>query len=365
MTPPAHAPAAVTLLRVALPLRTPLRSAHGTEEVRHLVLVRMELADGSVGWGECSALERPTYTSEWSAGAWSVLHDQLVPEVLAGEEPDVVGHPMAFAALTTARLDADLRRRGVALAAELGQAHGRPAPAVARGAVIGRGGPDDVLAAVEARIHDGASLVKLKVTPAPDDLDNVARVRAAWPDLVLAVDANGTLDARAASLLAEHDLAYVEQPRPPDDLLGSAELARRFGLRVALDESVTSVDALRSALALGAAQVVNVKPARLGGVRPAAEVARVAADAGCGVFVGGMLESGIGRAAALALAALPICDVPTDLGPSAQYLARDVTDPIELDADGRVVVPVGPGIGVVPRADRLDAFVHDRSTLTA
>ncbi len=359
-----HAVAEVELVRVRLALLAPLRSAHGTESVRDLVLVRVGLADGTDGWGECSALARPTYTAEHTAGAWLVLRDELAPALLADREPEVVGHPMAAHALATARTDAGLRRAGRRLVTDLGAQHGRPADRVATTAVVGRHDHLDLLlAAVEGHVAAGVALVKLKVTPHPDDLAAVAAVRATWPVLPLAVDGNGTLDARSLDVLDGLGLAYVEQPAPADDLLRSAELAKRLGVPVALDESITSRAGLEVALTLGAGLVVNVKPARLGGLRPAAEVARLAVDAGGVAFVGGMLESGVGRAAALALAALPTFALPTDLGPSSRYFAADVTEPIALDDRGRLLVPEGPGIGVAPRPERLDEVAVDRLVL--
>ncbi|HEX2576106.1 MAG TPA: enolase C-terminal domain-like protein, partial [Aquihabitans sp.] len=283
---------------------------------------------------------------------------------LAGRDAGVVGHPMAEAALATARTDAALRRRGVRLVDELGARHGRPREAVPATAVVGRADTvDDVLAAVAARVGEGAALVKLKVTPRPADLDAVAQVRAAWPDLALAVDGNGSLDQRSLSVLDGLDLAYVEQPAPADDLLASVSMAGRLGAPIALDESVTSLASLRTAMALGAGRLVNVKPARVGGVHLAADLARAAADEGWGAFVGGMLETGVGRAAAAAVAALPACTLPTDLGPSDRYLDDDVTEPVVVDERGRLVVPTGPGIGVAVRGERIDELAVDRLVL--
>lgn len=349
-------PVEVELRRVAVPLRRAHRAGHGTEERRDVVLVRVTLADGAVGWGECSTLSHPTYTAEYTAGAWAVLHDVLVPAALAGLDDVVVGHPMARAALGGAVLDATLRRRGRRLVEHLGERHGRPADAVPVAAVVGRAAsPDEAVAEVAEAVEGGAVLAKLKVTPHPDDLAAVAAVRATWPDLALAVDGNGTLDPRSLSLLDGHGLAYVEQPVPADALVESAALARRLAAPIALDESVTSTASFDTALALGAGAVLNVKPARVGGVVAAAELARHAADHGWRVFVGGMLETGVGRAAAVAVAALPTMTLPTDLGPSARYLEADLTEPVVVDDRGRLVVPTGPGIGVVPDADRLVA----------
>ena len=349
---------ATDLFRVHLPLRHPLRSAHGTESLRDLILLRVVGDDGVAGWGECSALARPTYTAEYTDAAWAVLTDHL----LAGH--DVVGHPMATAAVRGAEQDAALRRQGRSLVDRVGSRLGRPAAAVARTAVIGR--HDTVTALLEAvadQVATGVAMVKLKVSPHPDDLAAVSEVRATWPELVLAVDGNGTLDARSVGMLDGLGLAYIEQPAPADDLVASARLAQRCDTPLALDESVTSAAVLETAATLGAATVVNVKPARLGGVAAAVDTMAVATDAGWGVFVGGMLETGVGRAAALALAAAPACTWPTDLGPSDHYFARDITEPIELDGQGRVLVPQGPGIGVVPIDAVLAECTVDRVTV--
>jgi O-succinylbenzoate synthase len=355
--------AEVELWRVSIPLVTPHRAAHGTETDRQVVLVRVRLADGASGWGECPTLTHPTYAAEYTAGAFALLRDEVVPWLLGGPGAAPVGHPMATAAVLTAHLDATLRRQGTALAARLGSRHGRPAGAVAVTAVVGRvDGIDPLLAVVADRVAGGAALVKLKVSPRPDDLEAVRAVRATWPDLALAVDGNGTLDNRSVAVLDQLDLRYVEQPAPAEDLLRSAELARRLSCPVALDESVTSLAALEVAVAVGAGTVVNVKPARLGGPVGAALAAQAAVDGGCGVFVGGMLETAVGRAAALAVAALPVCTLPTDLGPSGRYFEADVAGPLVTDPDGRVVVPDTPGIGVTPDPARLEqvALEHGR-----
>ncbi len=352
---------AVELVRVRIPLLVEHRAAHGSEPVRDVVLVRVELADGATGWGECSALAHPTYTEEYTAGAFALLRDELVPTLLGHGGGPVVGHPMATSAVIGAHTDAVLRRTGSNLASRLGSRHGRPAEAVPTAAVVGLAADAaEVVERVAALVDHGTALVKLKVTPRPAHLDHVRAVRSTWPDLPLAVDANGTLDHRSAAILDEAGLVYVEQPAPADDLLASAAVAERLSCPVAIDESATSIPAVATALAVGAATVVNVKPARLGGVHAAADLARVVVDAGGAAFVGGMLETGVGRATALALASLPLFALPTDLGPSDRYFADDVAGPLVADDNGRLVVPTAPGIGVEPDTGLLERFAVDR-----
>lgn len=360
------APLRVELRRVRLPAVAPFRASHGTTEDRELIVIRVTDPEGRVGWGECAALARPTYTSEYLAGCWLVLTETLVPLVLA-EPADAVralgavaGHPMAKAALVGAMIDYDLRDRGRSLAAAL--ADGAPVrDRVPSNAVIGlHDDLDELVASVAAALDAGHATVKLKIDPA-HDVQSVRSVHREWPELSLAVDANGSyanadvaLDALRAVVAAAGDqLAYVEQPLPADDLVGSAVLSRQLGVDIALDESVASLGDACSALALGAMRALNVKPARVGGPLAAMAVAQVVASEGHTVFCGGMLESGIGRAASLAFAAQPVCTGPTDLGPSARYHQVDLTPPFVLE-DGCLSVPAGLGIGVEPDPTTLD-----------
>lgn len=362
---PAPGPVAVELRRIRLPLARPLASAHGVETERHIVLVAATGPDGTVGWGECAALGRPTYTGEWTAGAWAVLTEELAPAAVARRPSGVVGHPMATAALSTAVLDARLKAAGTSLAAELGVDGGR---AVASTAVTGTGARvDELLASVAVDLAAGHRSVKVKIRPGWD-VEPLHALRDAWPDLDLAADGNGaytTADRAHLVGLDRFGLAYLEQPLPADDLVAAAALAERMATPIALDESLTSPGAVATALALGAADVVSIKPGRLGGIDRAAAVAVLAAERGVDAFVGGMLETGVGRAAALAVAALPGCSLPTDLGPSARYFSADLTPPFVLDGGGRLAVPSGPGIGVAPDLDRVDDVTVERCVVRA
>lgn len=360
-------PEEVELWRIRLPLRQPLRSAHGTETDRDVVLVRVWLGDGAQGWGECSALARPTYTHEYTAGAWAVLRDELVPAALAGTDAAVVGHPMAAAALEMARLDASLGQ--LSLVDWLGSG-GRP---VERTRVVGvppgadeSRGVDEVVQEVDAALDRRAAAVKLKVCPGWD-IEPLTAVRSCWPDLDLAVDANGTYAGLTDEVgaLERFGLTYIEQPMGRDGLLATAELSSRLATPIALDESVTSPNSAATALALGAGSVLNVKAARVGGPSAALECARIGREHGARCFVGGMLETGVGRACAVALASHKLFDRPSDLGPTAQYFDHDVTEPVELDNEGRLIPPTGAGIGVSVDMGRLEEVVVDRLVLSS
>lgn len=332
----------VTLVRlwpVAVPLVRPIRASHGTETVRRSTLVEVELRDGSVGWGECVALSEPTYTDEWAAGAFLLLATQLVPRFLARHRR-FDGHPMAHFALRMALADARLRTDGENLAAALG---GRPGVALPRTQVLGR--PDTVEELVAA-VDPTAAMVKIKIGGGWE-AEPLAALRSAFPDMALAADANRSIAVGCDDLPWTDGLAYFEEP-----LLMRDWDENVVHCPVALDESLRHPDEwLRPDLPKRA--IVNVKPARLDNPiwLPMAPP---------GSFVGGMYELGVGRAAALAFASGERFTTPTDLGPSSQYVAEDITDPIGSDASGRVVVPSGPGIGVEVHRDRVRAALVDQ-----
>jgi O-succinylbenzoate synthase len=272
---------------------------------------------------------------------------------------------MAWTAVATALTDLRLRRRGRSLAAAVG---GRRTE-VASTAVVGqRRRVDDLVAAVRAREAEGHRSVKVKIAPGAD-IEPLTAVRLSCPNLSLAADANGSYrlgDVRHRGALSRLDglgLAYVEQPLAAgadDDL---ARLAAEWSTPVALDESVAGAADARRLAATGAPFVLNLKPARVGGLDESLRCLAVATAAGWPTFVGGMLETGVGRALALAAASWEACTLPTDLGPSSRYFVDDVTEPIELSPDGRLPVPDGPGLGVTPIAERLEKFRVDRAVI--
>jgi O-succinylbenzoate synthase len=174
-------------------------------------------------------------------------------------------------------------------------------------------------------------------------------------EILLQVDANTAYtlaDARLLAQLDPFDLLLIEQPLPEDDVRGHAALAQVVRTPICLDESITSARAAADAIALGACAIVNVKPGRVGGYLEARRVHDVCAANGVPVWAGGMLETGLGRAANVALAALPNFTLPGDTSASDRYFARDITPPFVL-VDGHLRVPTGPGIGVDPDPDAL------------
>jgi O-succinylbenzoate synthase len=356
----------IELRRVAMPLRTPFRTSFGTERDRDVLLVRAEgTVDGTgvVGWGECVAMAEPRYSAEYVDGAEHVIARFFAPllfdrdDVSADDVGRLLavfeGHPMAKAALEMAVLDAELRAAGVSFAEHLGAVTDRVPAGVSVG-ITDR--TPELLDQVAGYLDDGYVRIKLKIEPGLD-VSRVAAVRERFgDDLALQVDANAAYTLDDADHLAQLDafgLLLVEQPLAAGDLRHHSLLAKRMSTPICLDESITSAKTAADAIALGACTIVNIKAGRVGGYVEAKRVHDMCQVHGVPVWCGGMLETGLGRAANLALAALPGFTLPGDTSASDRYWERDLTTPFVLDADGHVGVPSGAGLGVEPLPDVL------------
>jgi L-alanine-DL-glutamate epimerase-like enolase superfamily enzyme len=225
---------------------------------------------------------------------------------------------------------------------------------------IGFGGPAAGAEAALQAIEAGFTTLKLKAGAERETLDLVARVRAirtaVGPDVRLRLDVNGTWDLPTAEdrleAVASFAIEYVEQPLPADDSAGAAELRRRVDVPIAADEAAASLVAVRRLLAAGAADVLVVKPARVGGPVAVAEIAQAAAAHDVPVVVSTLFETGIGIAAALMatgqLRQVPGARFPTPLAhglATAGLLEHDLLeDPLVVEA-GRMHAPGGAGAG--------------------
>ncbi len=340
---------------VRIPLLRTYRTAGTIIDSRRLIIVRVAAGDGT-GWGEAAPV--PGYSPETAEDVWTELTqlaDSLIgaPAAAAGAALSRITAPSARHALETALLDAQGRDRGRPVSTALG---GGPGP-VPIGAVTGTdASAEDLIALQDA----GYARIKVKV----DGLDSFERAveRIAWSEVSIpvAVDANGSLDPADADQIATIadliPLQFLEQPFPADRLEDSVRLAAATSTPVCLDESIISPDAATEAASIGAASVVAVKPSRLGGLRAGVDTAVAAAAAGASAWVGGMLESGIGRAASLALARAIPGGLAADLTPPDGYLAADLIGSPWTVLSGSIVVADSPGLGIDVDLDEVDRF---------
>ena len=362
---------AIELHTVLLPYLAPFETSFGAETDKVAVLVELTTTDGVVGWGECSIEFWPGYGSETAVTATHMLSEFMLPAVIGQtiadprEFPALIkrfrGNHHARAGLEAAVWDAfaksnDLRLTDLfAYCAPPGHAsEGRATVGVSIGI---QPSLEDTVAVVNQRLSQGYGRIKLKIKRGWD-IEVARAVRAAQPDILLMLDANSDYQPEDADHLAQldrFDLLMIEQPLSHDDIYNHGQLQQRLRTRICLDESVKSASDLQVALQIGAIGILNLKPARVGGFSECLEIYRICVENELPLWIGGMLEIGVGRAANVAFAALPAVNLPSDISATDRYFAADLTEPpFVLGPESTLAVPDDYGIGVEIQRDRLD-----------
>lgn len=362
----------VELRLIEMPLIAPFETSFGVETVEQHIIIRVN-GDGITGWGECVASEGPWYSYETNQTAWHVLSDFLIPLVLDNEiqtpqdfpilAARVRGHNMAKAGLEAALWDWIGKGQGKSLA-QLFNAAQQTEPnyllpdKITVGVSVGlQATPAALVERVRGYLAEGYTRIKIKIKPG-QDVALVRAVRAEFPTVRLQVDANSAYSLSDADIFRAMDdanLLLIEQPLSNDDIFQHIKLQRELKTAICLDESIHSADDAEAALELGACRIINIKPGRVGGFSEALKIHDFAAKHNAPVWCGGMLESGIGRAGNVAIASLPNFKLPGDLSASRRYYHEDIVAPeFEVDAEGKMRVPTGSGIGVEVVQKNLD-----------
>ncbi len=363
----------IDLLIVRLPLVRPFQTSSSRKTHLDHILVRI-VADGVAGWGECASPSDPYYCPETTETCWHILHDFLGPLVLGREWSNidelvalyrlVKGNAFARAGLEMACWDALARAQDKPLWSLLGATRAK----VLSGVSLGIEPRIELVLDQIARFQqEGYRRIKLKIAPGWD-VAVVREVRARYPEIPLQVDANSayTLDDMATlKALDDFDLILIEQPLAHDDIIDHARVQSVLKTPICLDESIHSADDARKALDLGACRVINIKVSRLGGLREARRVHDLCLERKVPVWCGGMHECGIGRAANVAIAALPGFTLPGDISGSDKYYAEDIVEPPILAHNGAIRVFEGPGLGVEPIEERIQSRTLRAATLVA
>lgn len=364
----------LTLYLVEMELVRPFRTSFGATRVKPCILVRVR-SRGEEGWGEVVADRGPWYSYETVETAWHVITEFVAPLLLGREldhpkdVPEVLspvrGHNMAKAGVEMAVWDLYSRIEELPLYRVLGGVRRE----VESGVSIGiQKDVDSLLKLIDGYLSEGYRRIKVKIMPGWD-VNVVRRVREEYPDVPLQVDANGAYTLRDAEIfkrLDEYSLLMIEQPLSYDDLVDHAALQRSLRTPICLDESISSYSTARCALALGSCRVVNIKPGRVGGHTASLAIHDLCASRGVPCWVGGMLETGVGRAHNVALATLPNMKYPNDISASSRYYERDIVDPpFELTRRGTIPVPEGAGIGVEVLTSEVERLAKRAVTLRA
>lgn len=366
----------IDLYHISNTLVSPFKTSFGLQLQRACLIVAMH-SEGLTGWGECVATNDPGYSYETVQTAWHVLSDFLIPAVLNFEldEPETLtghlrfvrGHPLAKAALDQAAWDLTAQRDGLSLAQKLAQSYPEgPRERVKVGVSIGiQPTVEDTLPVIEQYLAQGYGRIKLKIKPG-HDLALARAARKAFPEVPIMLDANSAYSLEDIPLfraMDDLDLLMLEQPLDYEDIYDHSRLRPEIRTPLCLDESIHSAAHARFAIAIGACDIINIKPGRVGGWTEARQIHDLCRSNGVKVWVGGMLETGVGRAAQLALASLPGFTLPGDISATERYYAHDIATPFFLNAeDSTITVPTGPGLSIEVDMERLAAVTLRKET---
>ncbi len=376
--------ASIRLYPVGLPLVEKLRTSYGAEPFKSAVIVELITTDGLTGWGECPTKMRPSYAYETVGTALHILSEFLIPALLGKtissptDVPSLLkahrGQPMAKYAVEAAIWDAWAQANGLSLAdafaAHLPEGHASTGRALVGVSIGIQDTLEQTLEIIGKRIGQGYGRIKLKIEPGWD-IELARAVRKAYPDISLMLDANSAYslkDADHLKLLDEFSLLMIEQPLGFYDIYEHSKLQPQLETPICLDESIHSAGDAQLAIVMGACKIINLKPARVGGYTESLEIYKICVENQVPLWIGGLLETGIGRAANLALASLPGVNLPCDISATDRYYQRDLTEPpFILGANSSIETPKGAGLGISVERDRVDegeAFWHVNNPYT-
>lgn len=354
--------------RVSIPLKTPFVTSFGAQDYRTAMIFEMK-HNGITAFSEAVTDKEPFYSYEDNTTAFHIIEAYLAEQIKDAPTPEkfidrvkfVKGHLMAKAALEMLLWDYHAKEEGIPLYRYIGPTNGKAQVGIS----IGMAGPDEMKKQTSNAVEMGYKRIKVKIKKGRED-EIVKNVRSAIGDFPLSVDANTDFsleDTEALKVLDKYNLVYMEQPLDHDDVMDHAELARRINTPICLDESIISRDRARKAISSRACTVINIKPGRVSGFTESLAIAKLAREHGIHTWVGGMLETGVGRAFNVALASSSFIDYPGDTSPNEKYFEKDIVkNPFKME-NGFITPNEGPGIGVEIDRERLEKVTIDRVRL--
>lgn len=360
----------IKLHTIALPFVEPLKTSFGNDPLKATVLVELVTAEGVGGWGEITVEFSPGYAAETPVTAEHIAKNFLIPKLIgktfthpheaAAIMKPIRGHHHTKFGIETAIWDALARHNDMRLV-DLFSSYLPEGNATKGFASVGvsigiQPTVEDTVKIIQKRYDQGYRRIKLKIKPGWD-VELARGVRAALPDIVMMLDANSAYtlkDAEHLKQLDQFNLLMIEQPLADDDIYEHSKLQPMLTTPVCLDESIKTATDLKLAIQLGALRILNLKPVRVGGYVESLEIYKICGEHNIPLWIGGMMETGVGRAANVAFASLPGVNLPSDISATDRYYAPDVTEPpFVLGKNSTLAVPEEAGIGVTIEPDRL------------
>lgn len=301
---------AIHLYAIHLPLHVPFVVSYHTYDYMPSVIVKIETDEGVVGYGEAVADEHVTGES-WE-GVYHILKNTLAPVVM-GKNPmeieklhddmnkAIYGAPTAKAAIDIACFDIMGKKLQQPVYQLIGGRYHDEFPITH---VLSIAEPEDMAVEAAAMVEQGYRSFKMKVgTNVSLDVQRIQAVRSkVGEEIAIRVDVNQGWKNSATTLTAlkqlqDCNLDWVEQPVVADDIDGMVEIKTKSVFPLMIDEGLKGPREMLEIIQKRAADKVNIKLMKCGGIYPAVKLAHQAELAGMECQIGSMVESSIGSAA--------------------------------------------------------------------
>jgi len=362
----------VVMRKMYQDMKVGFRTSFGVTTRKEFSMIEIHTTDGAVGYGDCSAFERPWYNEETRDGAFDVIRKFLVPTLFEYDDlpkPEVFfdatdwvrRNRMARAAVDCALWDLYAQDLGVSVSKALGGTRTEIETGVSLGI---EPSPDALCRTIEKYMKQGYHRIKCKIKPGMD-IPYVQQVRKEFGDIMLMCDANSAyrLDKHMDIFkeLDKYNLLMIEQPLASDDIIDHRHLQKAMKTRICLDESIDSAEDARKAIELGSCKTINIKVARVGGLTEARRIHDVCAANDIPVWCGGMLDTGVARSFNIHIASLPNYRFPHDIPASDRYWSYDLVSPATvIDDRAMIPVPTAPGLGFKPVPELVEQFTEEK-----
>ncbi len=337
--------------KISNPLLKPFKTSFGTQLTRDAIILSYQ--DGEMrAFAEAVTDDAPLYGYEDNFTVLHVINNHLKAMFSPDLEPhefnerakEIRGHNMAKGAMEMLLWDINAKREGKPLHKILGKSKGYADVGIS----IGMSSIEDEMKTIDESVKKGYRRIKVKIEKG-FNVELLRAIRKRFGDIPISADANQGFtrnDFKILKKIDAFDLLYIEQPLPLEDINGHAMLRKEMKTPICLDESIESVESATNAIEREAVDVINIKPGRVGGLQNSIDIMEKAKENGVKIWIGGMLETGIGRSFNVSLASNSLVNMPGDTSPNYRYFKKDITNETFEMRDGRIAPYRGSGIGV-------------------
>jgi len=357
----------IELFHIKMPLNFDFKTSQAAIKCRETIVIKVEDELKNKGYGEVVSFNEPFYTHETLGASKQVLINKYIKDVIHKdmEHPfDLhknldMEYPMALAGLENALVDLYSRRNKLPIMKCVFNEETNEE--IYAGVVLGDLDIKVIIKQIEDYQKEGYIRFKIKIKP-QDAFIKLKAIRENYPNIQLLADANRSYQFDQINEIKELDkfnLLCIEEPLNTENFFGYQKLQKELCTPICLDESIQTINDLKTAISLKALKVLNIKVGRVGGIYYAKQMIDLCRQNNIKYWIGSMVESGISKILHVHLASLNDNYIPGDLSSSKRYFKKDIIKPEIIAQNGIIKVPKGFGLGVEIDEAALEKYTID------